>query len=370
MARDKKLIVSGEMLLHKAKKFGVALQYKDSEKINMNWINRWKKRNEVTCKKLHGEAEFVDLAVTDNWLKNHLPQILGEYRPENVFNADETGLFFKCLPDQTHTLKDEKCAGGKLSRNRPTIMVAASMWGEKLPLLVIGKSTNPRCFKGIKILLAPYQSNKKAWMTGAVFEGWVRKLDREIKKQKRNIVLIVDNCPAHPQLHGVQNVKLAFLPPNTTARTQSMDAGVIKCLKGKYRAELAKKHLAAFELGTQVKINVLSAIKMLRKSWLAVTDNTIKNCFKKVGFVTVGEDTEDEPMQEQQQCEEEDIETWRRLAECGVVDSETDLMTYVSTDEDLVTRETVTEDTIMAEIRDVVEAVEDADTDGEDNNDD
>ena len=65
-----------------------------------------------------------------------------------------------------------------------------------------------------------------------------------------------------------------------------------------------------------------------------------------------------------------DIETWRRLAECGVVDSETDLMVYVSTDKDLVTREAVTEDTIMTEIRDVVEAVEDAATDGEDDDDD
>ena len=128
--------------------------------------------------------------------------------------------------------------------------------------------------------------------------------------------------------------------------------------------------MAAFELGTQVKIDVLSAIKILRKSWLAVTKNTIKNCFKKVGFVTKGEDTEDEPMQEQQQCEEEDIETWRRLAECGVVDSETDLIAYVSTDNDLVTRKTVTEDTIMTQIRDVVEAVEDVATDGEDDDDD
>ena len=162
MARDKKLVMSGERLLHKAKKFAVALQYEDSEKIDMNWINRWKKRNEVTCKKPHGEAESVDLAVTDNWLKNPLPQILGEYRPKDVFNVDKTGLFFKCLPDRTHTLKDEKCAGGKLSKDRLTVMVAASMFGEKLSLLVIGKSTNPRCFKGVKILPASYQSNKKA----------------------------------------------------------------------------------------------------------------------------------------------------------------------------------------------------------------
>ena len=53
-----------------------------------------------------------------------------------------------------------------------------------------------------------------------------------------------------------------------------------------------------------------------------------------------------------------------------MVDSETDLVAYVSTDEDLVTRETITEDTIMTEIRDMVEAVEDAATHGEDDGDD
>ena len=63
----------------------------------------------MTCKKLYGEAESVDLAVTDNWLKNHLP-ILGEYRLKYVFNGDETLLFLKCLPDRTDTLKEEKCA--------------------------------------------------------------------------------------------------------------------------------------------------------------------------------------------------------------------------------------------------------------------
>ena len=53
-----------------------------------------------------------------------------------------------------------------------------------------------------------------------------------------------------------------------------------------------------------------------------------------------------------------------------MVDSETDLIANVSTDKDLVTRETVTEDTIMTQIRDVVEAVEDAATDEEDDDDD
>jgi hypothetical protein len=36
---------------------------------------------------------------------------------------------------------------------------------EKLPLLVIGKSAKPRCFKNAKIPI-DYKANKKAWMTG------------------------------------------------------------------------------------------------------------------------------------------------------------------------------------------------------------
>ena len=90
----------------------------------------------VTWKKLHGEAESIDQEVID-WLKNHLPDILGENKPEDVFNADKTGLFLKCLPYRTHTLKDEKCVRGKLPKDRLTVMVATSMCGEKLPFLVI-----------------------------------------------------------------------------------------------------------------------------------------------------------------------------------------------------------------------------------------
>lgn len=44
------------------------------------------------------------------------------------------------------------------------MLVGANMSGcEKLPLLVIGKSASPRCFKKANIPLE-YTANKKAWM--------------------------------------------------------------------------------------------------------------------------------------------------------------------------------------------------------------
>jgi len=47
----------------------------------------------------------------------------------------------------------------------------------------------------------------------------------------RKIALVVDTCTAHPALHGLTNFKLVFLPRNTTAKTQMMDARVICFLK-------------------------------------------------------------------------------------------------------------------------------------------
>ncbi|CAM1320827.1 Uncharacterised protein r2_g2915 [Pycnogonum litorale] len=64
------------------------------------------------------------------------------------------------------------------------------MKGEKLPLLMIGKSANPRCFKNVKKLPIQYEANTKAWMTCNIFESWLRKLDMTLRKSGRRIALV------------------------------------------------------------------------------------------------------------------------------------------------------------------------------------
>ena len=56
----------------------------------------------------------------------------------------EFGFFFHSLPIKTLELKREKSGAGK---DRLTGMCTASATDEKLPLIVIGKSKNARCFK-------------------------------------------------------------------------------------------------------------------------------------------------------------------------------------------------------------------------------
>ena len=54
------------------------------------------------------------------------------------------------------------------------------------------------------------------------------------KKENRKVIIIVDNCPAHPIIEGLKAVELVFLLPNTTSKTQPMDRGMIRSLKAKY----------------------------------------------------------------------------------------------------------------------------------------
>lgn len=90
------------------------------------------------------------------------------------------------LPDKTMEFKDVNCHVGKKNKERITAMVCANMSGtNKLPLLVIGRASNPRCFKHVKSLPVEYYSNKKAWMTLEIFTEWVKKLEKKMLRKKK-----------------------------------------------------------------------------------------------------------------------------------------------------------------------------------------
>ena len=48
-----------------------------------------------------GEAGLVDNNIIENWIKNILPNLIKDYVPKDILNADETALFFKALPNKT-----------------------------------------------------------------------------------------------------------------------------------------------------------------------------------------------------------------------------------------------------------------------------
>ncbi|CAH4036248.1 unnamed protein product [Pieris brassicae] len=196
------------------------------------------------------------------------------YTPEEIFNADETGLFYNLTPDKTLKFKGEECKGGKLPKTRITVLVAANMTGScKRKLLVIGKAKKPRCFKNIlQSLPVTYENNTRSWMTSQIFEKWLRIWDAELKSGGNKILLLVDNCPAHSVVSNLKCIRLVFLPPNVTSVLQPMDQGVIKALKTQYRKLQVLQMIQNIENSKDTKsLRVLDAILMISEAWEKVT---------------------------------------------------------------------------------------------------
>ncbi|GFT93402.1 tigger transposable element-derived protein 1 [Trichonephila clavipes] len=73
----------------------------------------------------------------------------GDYSADQVFNADETALYWKKLPNRTYIAKDEKTASGhKASKDRVTLLLCSNASGDRmLKPLLINKSLRPRALK-------------------------------------------------------------------------------------------------------------------------------------------------------------------------------------------------------------------------------
>ena len=199
-ARGQDVSISGPILREKAEILSKELGHNEF-KCSTGWLTRYKGRKDIKFRSIKGEAKSAPMADVNLWKDTRLPQILQEYKPEDIYNADETGLFYRLQPDKSLVLKGEDCRGGKRSKERVTIMPCCNMTGtDKLQLLLIGKAKKPRCFQGVKSFPVQYRNNRCSWMTSVIFTEWIQAWDRKVMRQKRKICLIVDNCSAHPML--------------------------------------------------------------------------------------------------------------------------------------------------------------------------
>ena len=292
-ARADSIPHSGPMLMSKACDFAEKLGIHGFKTSN-GWFDRFKRRHNLSFHTVWRKPDLVT-----EWQSKTLPDLLSKFEAKDIFNADETGVLYRLLPDKTWSFKGDPCNGTKRSKDRLSVMVAANMDGsEKLPLFVIGKSAKPRYFKNVKTLPTLYRNNKKAWMTSVIFEEWVRNLDKEFHKKKRKVALVIDNCTAHPHMSDLKAITLVYLPPNTTSKMQPMDQGIIQNLKVHYRAGILRKLLLAVDEKKVLYISVLDALHVLRQAWEMVKPKTVENCFKHCGFNSAQNDSQSEESQD------------------------------------------------------------------------
>ena len=171
-----------------------------------------------------------------------------------------------------------------------SLLLCTNMTGtDKRKPLIIGKSHRPTALKrrsiSIRQLGIEYYSNENGWMTAPIFQCWLKGWNEELIKQKREILLLIDNAPSHiVDDSGYSNIKVQFLPPNTTSQIQPLDQGIIRVTKCHYRKMICELYLDGIENKLQAKqimrdIDFVVACQTLVKSWNLVTDDLITKCF-------------------------------------------------------------------------------------------
>lgn len=156
--------------------------------------------------------------------------------------------------------------------------------------MLLGKSLKPRCFKNINLnkYSIEWKANITAWMNVRLFSEWLSNLNASMKKQNRKIILFLDNAPCHPIDMDLTHVKLQYFPPNTTAKLQPLDQGIIKTFKTLYRKRLVKHIItccATAKSANDIKITYLDAVHWVDIAWKAVTSTTVRNTFRAAGFM-------------------------------------------------------------------------------------
>lgn len=197
------------------------------------------------------------------------------YHPADVYNMDETALYYKAVPRTSVCLRLAPAL--KQNKSRVTMVVAANADGsDKLPLLILGKSEKPR-WLAKKRCGVDYVGTTKGWMTAATYQAWIRALDDRMESEGRHILLLVDNAPSH--ILGdtaLGNVTVVKLPPNTTSLLQPMDQGIIAALKRGFMSRKTEAAISRYLDGYRqpYAVSLVEGIEWCYESWSSVSADT------------------------------------------------------------------------------------------------
>lgn len=124
-----KLPMSGPLIQEKALQFANDLGFKDFKASN-GWLQSFLTRNNIQYKTISGERADVPVDLVEDF-KQRLSTICSGFAPEDIFNMDETSLFYRDIASKkSFCVRGEDHAGGKRAKDRITMAFCASMRGK------------------------------------------------------------------------------------------------------------------------------------------------------------------------------------------------------------------------------------------------
>ncbi|XP_068222864.1 tigger transposable element-derived protein 1-like [Palaemon carinicauda] len=194
-----------------------------------SWFEKFKRRFGLHSIPFYGEAASAGQEADLRYIKDEFPKLMkeGGYLPEQVFNMDETGLFWKRVLSWTFLYKDEvKKPGLTAHKDRVTLLMCGNAAGFMVKPSLIYKSLNPQALKNKNKALLPvyWMSNKKAWITKALTLDWfVNCFILRVKLYLAEngfafkVLLLMDYAGGHATDLHYDGVQVEFLSPNNTS---------------------------------------------------------------------------------------------------------------------------------------------------------
>ena len=110
-----------------------------------------------------------------------------------------------------------------------------------------------------------------------------------MKSLNRSVVLFLDNATSHKIEREYSNLKVIFLPTNTTSVLQPLDQGIIFTIKQNYRKHFLTRILNHIDDDCQPKeiaksVTVLDACIWVSNCVKSINRKTVQRCFAKCGF--------------------------------------------------------------------------------------
>ncbi|XP_060765555.1 tigger transposable element-derived protein 1-like [Neoarius graeffei] len=265
------------------------------------WFEKFQKRFGLKNVSLHGEAASANTAGAEAYVNNRFKAIIeeGGYKPEQVFNMDETGLFWKRMPSRTFIMQEEaKAPGFKAQKDRLTLVMCGNAAGFMIKPGLIYRSKNPRALKNKNKDALPvyWMHNAKAWMTKALNQDWFKQcFIPEVKCYLRGkgldfkVLLLVDNAGGHADDLSYDGVKIEFLPPNTTSLIQPLDQGIIRAFKALYTRNTLQHLVEAVDSDQDFSLKnywrgytIASCLQNIQRAIQEMKTETLNACWKKL----------------------------------------------------------------------------------------
>uniref|UniRef100_A0A0C9PMI6 JRKL_0 protein n=1 Tax=Fopius arisanus TaxID=64838 RepID=A0A0C9PMI6_9HYME len=265
---------------------------------SQGWLTKWQKRYGIKLGVQNTTASSADSLEEEEMVikyRDKFAEMVNseDFTPDQVFFCDFIGLNYRQLPDSVINDLGTTEDGQKHLKERITLMACTNATGScKLPLVLIGKFPKPRAIKNLSQRPVSYRNQISSYITGRIFTNWFNNefvpgvtemlVNRGVPPRA---VLFMDNCLSLPLGMRIQDIRIEFLPPHTTALVQPLGQGWLKSLKVSYRQELMRFLMNNLSVGVTLdeamkNLTIREVMFWLANSWDKLADDIIIKSWK------------------------------------------------------------------------------------------